>query len=83
MVLAWPPAASDREDHGNIGRIDLLLIGDANRPGQSAFGKCLPERSGHAIPGIGQYPAEVHASITHAVDLGKGDLGLGAIGALT
>ena len=34
MALAWSSATSDREDHGNIGRIDLLLVRDADRPDQ-------------------------------------------------
>lgn len=53
VALAWSSAASNRGDHGCIGRIDLLLRGDADLPGQSAFGECLPERRS---PGIGLYP---------------------------
>jgi hypothetical protein len=54
MVLAWSSAASDREDHGNIGRINLLLVRDAHCPGQTALGESLPERAGQPITSVGQ-----------------------------
>lgn len=81
MVLKRSPAAGDRENQGNVGRVDLLLVRDAHGPGQSTLGERLPERARQAIAGVGQDAAKARTCAAHTVDLGQRDLRLGTVGA--
>jgi hypothetical protein len=72
-------ASCDREDQLHIGRIDLLVSGDAHRPAKAARTQCLSEWSGQPVTGIGQYTTEAHARSDDTIDLLDRDLGLGAI----
>ena len=79
MALARAAAPGDGEDHRHIGRIDLLLERDADRPAQAALGERLPERRTQAIAGISKHAAKAHAGGANPVDLGQRDLGLGPV----
>lgn len=74
MVLAWPPVTRDWKDHRSIGRTDLLLVGYANRTGETARGECMSERGGYAKTGLGKDAAEADTILPHAVDLDRCDL---------
>jgi hypothetical protein len=71
-------STGNRKDQLHIRRIDLLMPRDADRPGQPAGYEPLTERRAQAVTGIRHDAAKTHSSRHHAVDLGQGDLGLGA-----
>jgi hypothetical protein len=51
MSHPWATASCDWEDQLHIGRIDLLMPGDANRPAKATCTQCLPERSRQPVTG--------------------------------
>ena len=75
MPLPWTTASSHGKDHLQVGRIDLLLERDADRPGQPALAESLPEGRAQAVSGIGEHAAKAHACGADPVDLAKRDLG--------
>ena len=49
MALARSAPSRDGENHGDVGWIDLLLVGDADCPRQTTLGKTLTERCGKGL----------------------------------
>lgn len=78
-VLSRASAIGNGKDHADVGRVNLLFERDADSPGQAALAQALPEGCRKAISGIGQDTAEANTGGTDPVDLGKRDLGLGAV----
>src|ERR1019366_10755206 len=79
MSLAGTTTPSNGKDHRDIGRIDLLLVGNADGPSETALAQSLAERSAQPISGIGQHTAKTDPGNTNTIDLGQRDLGLGPI----
>ncbi len=79
MPHPWATAPCDREDQSHIGRIDLLMAGDAHRPAKATRTQCLPERSRQPVTRIGQHKAKAHPDSDDAIDLLNRDLWLGAV----
>ena len=79
MALAGAAASCDREDHGNVVRVDLLLIGDAQGPCEAAFAQALPEGRGKAVSCVSKDTTEAGTGSADPVDLGQRDLGLGPV----
>src|SRR5262249_57752012 len=66
------------KDELHVRRIDFLMPRNTDRPGQPASCEPLAERRAQAVTGIRHDAAKTHTRRHHAVDLGQGDLGLGA-----
>jgi hypothetical protein len=81
MVLTRSPATGNWEHQGNAGRVDLLLVRDAQQPRQSTRGERLPVRARQAIAGVGENAAKARSCAAHTVALGQCDLRLGTVGA--
>lgn len=79
MPLSRSATAHYWQDHGDIDRIDLLLVGDTNGLCQAPFAQALRERRGQPISSIGQYVAEADSNGADVVDLRPRDLGLGPV----
>ncbi len=76
-------AAGDPRRRGNTSAtsdgVDLLVASDRPRPTEPTRAQPLAEGGADAIAGIRQHGAEAHAGSQQAIDLGKRDLGLGAV----
>ena len=74
---ARPPGGRRRPVQLDRGRVDVLGLQDAHRPGEAARAQALAEGGAHPVAGVGQHAAEAHAGGDDPVDLRQRDLGLG------
>ena len=77
MPLARPAASGDGEDEFDVARVDLLMTGNADRPGQPACAQGLTELGAHAVPCVGEDRPEANAGGNQAIKFGERDLRLG------
>jgi hypothetical protein len=76
MPFARAAASSDGEDEFDLARVDLLMTGNANRPGKPARAQGLTELGAHAVPSICKDRPEANAG-DQAIEFGQSDLRLG------
>ena len=76
MPLTGTAALGNRPDHLHIGRVNLEVPRNADRPGKLASREPLAERRAQPITGIRQHAAEAHTGRDDAIDLRQGDLRL-------
>jgi hypothetical protein len=68
-VLARPTPGRLRPQQLDRGRVDVLGLQDAYRPGEAAHAQALPEGRARPVPGVGQHAAEADAGGGDPVDL--------------
>jgi hypothetical protein len=78
VSLPRATAAGHWKDKRHIGRIDLLVAGNADRPVQAALTERVAKRRAQAIPGISQYATKPRAASPDPVDFVDRDLRLAA-----
>ena len=77
MPFTRAAAGGDGEDKFDIARVNLLMAGNADRPGKAARTQCLTERRTHAIAGISEDRSESNAGADQTIQFGKRDPRLG------
>jgi hypothetical protein len=75
-VLAGPAGARLRPEQLDRGRVHVLHLRDADRPGEAPLAEAPAERGAHAVAGVGQHAAEAGAGGDDPVDLGESEVGL-------
>ena len=77
MAFARSAASGDGEDEFDVARVDLLMAGNADRPGKPACAQRLTELGAHAVPCVGRDCPEADAGGDQAIEFGKRNLRLG------
>ena len=77
MPFARAAAWGDGEDEFDVAWVDLLMTGDADRPGKPACAQRLTELGAHAVPCVGKDCPEANAGGDQATEFGKRNLRLG------
>src|ERR1700690_1487201 len=77
MAFARAAARGDGEDEFDVARVDLLMTGNADRPGKPACAQGLTELGAHAVPRVGEDRPEANAGGDQAIEFGERDLRLG------
>jgi hypothetical protein len=78
MPFARAAARGDGEDKFDVARVDLLMTGNADRPGKPACAQGLTELGAHAVPGVGEDRPETNAGGDQAIEFGERNLRLGS-----
>src|SRR5271170_8204825 len=76
MPFARAAASGDGKHEFDVARVNLLMTGNANRPGKPARAQGLTELSAHAIPGVGEDRPEANAGGDQAIEFGQSNLRL-------
>jgi hypothetical protein len=76
-VLARPTRGRPRPRRLDRGRVEVLGLEDADRPGEAARAQPPAERGARPVPGIREHGPEAGAGGQHAVDLRQRQVGLG------
>ena len=61
MPFARPAGSGDGKDEFDAGQINLLMPGNADRPGKAARAQSLAKRRTHAIARVGEDRPETNA----------------------
>ena len=77
MPFARPAAWGDGENEFDVAWVDLLMTGDADRPGKPACAQRLTELGAHAVPCVGEDCPEANAGGDQAIEFGERNLRLG------
>ena len=75
-MLARPPRGRLRPEQLDAGRVDVLHLGNADRPEQAAGAQAQAEGGADPVAGVRHHPAEAGAGGHDAVDLGGRDVRL-------
>src|SRR5262249_2117508 len=76
VPLTGTTALGNRPDHPHLGRVNLEMPRNADRPRQFASREPLTERRAKPIPGVRQHAAEANTGRDRAIDLRQGYLRL-------
>ncbi|MBB4277647.1 hypothetical protein GGE12_005456 [Rhizobium mongolense] len=71
--------ANNRKDQCDIMGVNLLMLGNADGPGETPRTQTLAKRSRQTIAGIGKHGAKPHARGNQSIDLDERDLRFGTL----